>query len=634
MARKTMTRADMIALLKSRGQKGALSKMTKAKLKTLIENTAPPDDEQHGSDRPSGDLELEPDEHQKGGHYFDKTGKPRAARHARHTHEKSTWPVSQDGSGSGHGYRDFMKTHLKQYGGSMQKAAAAYREQQKGGHFVKRNGSPGRGEDGNKYHHKHTPDKNPAQSGGHYATVKGAPAKGEGTKYKHSHTPSANAAKGKAAAAAPAPKPAASPKPAPKKSRPARKPKDLSKIPDSMLTDAERRQKKAAADAEAAKEKTASRERRRKVAEEEERTRKEAEEGERRYRERVGKREADKKKAKADATARKRAAVSKAKATLKSGKPMNAYQRFAAEQRSRGVTDLKLIGRAWGMQKEREERVEQEERDRSDDAEFARQERSKLPKVPKKQRGKGMEQDGSGFLDDIEGAYKSTKTWVGRAAGKVKGAYDDTEAYIDKHPMLHDLQDGAIAIGGVALASTGVGFIGEAALGAAEAGEVAAGAAEAAEAAEGAEGAAEGAEGAAEEPGVGDPDEVDDLLAGIDSDAGAAGADGDAGAAGADGDAADAGGKKTFGQTLRGKLPGAKEIITGLAVGDAQTELRDEETTPPPSPTPPAPGPGTQQPPPLPPGYFEHLHDAESFSANSKALGESVPQPFLNPWYS
>ena len=88
----------------------------------------------------------------------------------------------------------------------MQKAAAAYREQQKGGHFAKRDGSPGRGEDSDKYHHTHTPDKNPAQSGGHYATAKGAPAKGESAKYKHSHTPSANAAKGKAAAAAPAPR--------------------------------------------------------------------------------------------------------------------------------------------------------------------------------------------------------------------------------------------------------------------------------------------------------------------------------------------------------------------------------------------------------------------------------------------
>ena len=67
MARKTMTRADMIALLKSRGQKGALSKMTKAKLQKLIHDTAPPDGEHHNSDRPSGELELEPDEHQKGG---------------------------------------------------------------------------------------------------------------------------------------------------------------------------------------------------------------------------------------------------------------------------------------------------------------------------------------------------------------------------------------------------------------------------------------------------------------------------------------------------------------------------------------------------------------------------------------
>ena len=31
-------------------------------------------------------------------------------------------------------------------------------------------GSLGRGEDTFKYHHTHTPDKNPAQSGGHYAT--------------------------------------------------------------------------------------------------------------------------------------------------------------------------------------------------------------------------------------------------------------------------------------------------------------------------------------------------------------------------------------------------------------------------------------------------------------------------------
>ena len=40
--RKAMTRADMIALLKSRGTKGRLSKMTKPQLRALLEKTAPP----------------------------------------------------------------------------------------------------------------------------------------------------------------------------------------------------------------------------------------------------------------------------------------------------------------------------------------------------------------------------------------------------------------------------------------------------------------------------------------------------------------------------------------------------------------------------------------------------------------
>jgi hypothetical protein len=45
MARKkAMTRSDLISLLKSRGTKGRLSKMTKPQLKALVEKTAPPDD--------------------------------------------------------------------------------------------------------------------------------------------------------------------------------------------------------------------------------------------------------------------------------------------------------------------------------------------------------------------------------------------------------------------------------------------------------------------------------------------------------------------------------------------------------------------------------------------------------------
>ena len=54
----------------------------------------------------SGDLELEPDEHQSGGHYFGKQGTTRGK--GKHTHEKSSWP-SQGGSGAAHSYRDFKR---------------------------------------------------------------------------------------------------------------------------------------------------------------------------------------------------------------------------------------------------------------------------------------------------------------------------------------------------------------------------------------------------------------------------------------------------------------------------------------------------------------------------------------------
>ena len=61
--------------------------------------------------------------------------------------------------------------------------------------------------------------------------------------------------------------------------------------------------------------------------------------------------------------------------------------------------------------------------------------------------------------------------------------------------------------------------------------------------------------------------------------------------------------------------------------------LRDAEDGPP-APAP-APGPGPTPPPALPPGYFEHMHDAENYMANQQALsGHDGPQPYLNPWYS
>ena len=92
MARtKSMTRADMIAALKSRGQKGKLSKMTKPQLKAMLEKTAPPGDKPGADEkRPKGDLELEPDD-QDGGHFYRKDGTTRSD--GKHEHKKNPWPT-------------------------------------------------------------------------------------------------------------------------------------------------------------------------------------------------------------------------------------------------------------------------------------------------------------------------------------------------------------------------------------------------------------------------------------------------------------------------------------------------------------------------------------------------------------
>eukprot|EP01043_Picozoa_sp_COSAG02_P020345 COSAG02_NODE_1002_length_15290_cov_16.085314_1_plen_316_part_10 len=92
MARKkAMTRAEMISTLKSRGQKGALSKMTKPQLKALLEKTAPPGAESH-EDKPKSEIALEPDE-QGGGHYFRKNGETKSD--GAHEHKSDPWPVSE-----------------------------------------------------------------------------------------------------------------------------------------------------------------------------------------------------------------------------------------------------------------------------------------------------------------------------------------------------------------------------------------------------------------------------------------------------------------------------------------------------------------------------------------------------------
>ena len=64
----------------------------------------------------------------------------------------------QDGKGMS--YHAWMRKHLKQHGGNMAKAAAAYREQ-KGGHYARADGSV-LAKDKGKYGHTHKPGKNPA----------------------------------------------------------------------------------------------------------------------------------------------------------------------------------------------------------------------------------------------------------------------------------------------------------------------------------------------------------------------------------------------------------------------------------------------------------------------------------------
>ena len=93
MARnKAMTRAEMISTLKSRGQKGALSKMTKPQLKALLVRTAPPGTHSH-EDKPRSDIALEPDDRQVGGHYYRKNGETKSD--GSHEHKSDPWPVSE-----------------------------------------------------------------------------------------------------------------------------------------------------------------------------------------------------------------------------------------------------------------------------------------------------------------------------------------------------------------------------------------------------------------------------------------------------------------------------------------------------------------------------------------------------------
>ena len=138
---RSKTRADMIGILKSRGVRGTLSKMTKQQLRDKLDATAPPEDMEGGSaPQRSGELQLEPDpraprrpaaphpavgnlrpargslpdrrrrtrdmdlrgggsesaESMEGGHYFQSFGKASASEKKKynHTHEKDDMPTT------------------------------------------------------------------------------------------------------------------------------------------------------------------------------------------------------------------------------------------------------------------------------------------------------------------------------------------------------------------------------------------------------------------------------------------------------------------------------------------------------------------------------------------------------------
>jgi hypothetical protein len=226
----------MIAMLKSRGVRGRLSKMTKAQLRDKLHDTEPKHEDQEGDGKPvhkSGELELEADT-QAGGHFYKADGSTSSTQSAKykHEHRKKDWPAQK---GSGSSYRAFMGKEMKA-GVSMKDAAAKWRSQKgsgvptgshkmpdgsimkdsdmKGGHMVKQDG-PGAAAQPDKYKHSHSgenpsscsraaPLTAPAKKASSGTAAKAARAKRAAEQNKKSSLPSALASATKAAMKAPA----------------------------------------------------------------------------------------------------------------------------------------------------------------------------------------------------------------------------------------------------------------------------------------------------------------------------------------------------------------------------------------------------------------------------------------------
>ena len=603
MARKkSHTRADLIALLKSRGQKGALSKMTKPQLKALVDRSAPPDDGRaHDEKRPRGDLELEADE-QGGGHFFRADGK--TVTDGKHEHERKTWPS------------DKAPPKAKKA-----KAPAARKKKK----------DPLTDQDA-----EITVDlvNKRINASLHPGTGRKLRAGESGERYRWLLRRKFGRA---AVTAEDLEERLFNIDEEYRKEYPSDK-KDGGAVSEGNITSADRKRKQPdrlpQPDAFVSE-------------------RADDQEGEGAGHSYRGWMKKNLKQYGGD--------MSQAAAAYreqKGGHYADVKGEVGAKQKSKYAGHKHRPARNPVVSSDDDE----PEPAPAPDSPQRRVTRNLSPRSRRRlerareSRGSGMpEQHGDGLGH-----------WI---AGEAKGAWHGVTDEYHSSAVFRDVVDGAAAVGLGAIAATGIGAVGELAVGAlgfgAEAGAAAVGVEGAAAA--GAEGAAAaGAEGAeAGEAGLADsraatsggpnedlldtraseararsnPASVGDAAAAGDADAGAEGvqsaesseANADASKSMGDRvkDEATKRGKaelKTFGQKVRDKLPGTKEIIAGIGTESANAALQDAETpTPPPSPpsspTPPA-------------NFFADRYEENQFSANSRALHHDGPTGFGNPWYS
>eukprot|EP01043_Picozoa_sp_COSAG02_P007346 COSAG02_NODE_218_length_28570_cov_75.594816_10_plen_568_part_00 len=447
---KAMTRDTMIALLRTRGVKGRLSKMTKPQLKRMVDSTAPPsmtESAPMASDRPKGDLELEPDD-QSGGHYFQSFGKASASemRKYKHTHEKDDMPTVNVQKGSGHSYRDFVAAQMRQNGGNMKAAVAKYREM-KGGHMVLADGTISDKENA-KYRHRHKNLPNPAKKPSNPPERTASPDDDIpelDDAFEPPQSPSKAAPKAKAT---------------PKKSKPATR--STTKVSSIFDTEKERAAKAKAQRDKAKQKESASWQRanRRAARDAEENRRAEAN---------IAARRAQTNERKEALEKRRRDAQSR----LDEGTASNPWERFRDRMYASGNFDMKDISDRWKKQKERMEKEARDAQDQADDLAFAQQEfeedqaerreatapireaARRSGRIAKKQTGDGYDMHGSGY--DMHGSGYDM-----HGSGNIEQDGEGIMDWLRKHPVTEDIVLGSIgaaatvATGGLADAALGV----------------------------------------------------------------------------------------------------------------------------------------------------------------------------------